>query len=133
MVVASGPAGFTARGALRSAAWFAAAGVALSAAKLFTGFRLPCPWRAVTGTLCPLCGSTTLGTHLLRGDVAAAWASNPFVFVLLTLGVLASLAWVVEAAGGPALRPPRAVRSPRLWWTVLGVAALGFMLWRNLP
>jgi hypothetical protein len=97
-----------------------------------TGFGLPCPWRAVTGTLCPLCGATALGGHLLHGEFAAAWAANQFVFVLGCGLVLAAGLWTVEALGGPAVRPPRALRRPWVWWTVLGAAALGFALWRNL-
>lgn len=126
------PAGFTAAGALRAAGWFALVGVGLSAANALTGLGLPCPWRALTGTLCPLCGSTTMGTHLLRGDLAGAWTANPFVLVLLALGVVAVVAWTVEALGGPGLRPPARLRSPTLWWTVVGAAALGFAVWRNL-
>ena len=48
------------------------------------------------------------------------------------LGGLAVVAWTIEAAGGPALRPPPALRSPALWWSLLGAAALGFTIWRNL-
>lgn len=125
------PVSFSAARALRSAAWFGAAGLALSAVKLFTGIRIGCPWRALTGTLCPLCGATAMGSKLLAGDLAGAWTSNPFVLVLLGLGLLAVAAWTIEVAGGPALRPPRALRSPALWWAVLGAAALVFMIWRN--
>lgn len=123
---------FSAARALRAAAWFGAAGLTLSALKLLTGVGIGCPWRALTGTQCPLCGATTMGTHLLVGDIAGAWASNPFVLVLLGLGLLAVIAWTVEVAGGPALRPPRALRSPVLWWGILGFTALVFMILRNL-
>ncbi|MGC3955384.1 MAG: DUF2752 domain-containing protein [Propionicimonas sp.] len=100
--------------------------------KLTTGIRIGCPWRHFTGTLCPLCGATTMGTRLLAGDLAGAWAHNPFVLVLLGLGGLAVVAWTIEVAGGPALRPPSGLRSPALWWSVLGAAAVGFAIWRNL-
>ncbi len=123
---------FSAARALRAAAWFGAAGLTLSAVKLLTGVRIGCIWRHFTGTLCPLCGATTMGSRLLVGDLAGAWESNPFVLVLLGLGLLAVVAWTVEVAGGPALRPPPALRSPVLWWGVLGAAALGFMILRNL-
>ncbi|MGC4152771.1 MAG: DUF2752 domain-containing protein [Propionicimonas sp.] len=123
---------FSAVRALRAAAWFGAAGVTLSAIKLVTDVRIGCPWLALTGTFCPLCGATTMGSRLLVGDIAGAWANNPFVLVLLGLGLLAVIAWTVEVAGGPALRPPRALRSPALWWSILGAAALAFMIWRNL-
>ncbi len=126
------PVPFSPARALRSAAWFGAAGLALSAVKLTTDLRVDCPWRALTGTLCPLCGATTMGSRLLVGDLAGAWASNPFVLVLFALGGVAVIAWTIEVAGGPALRPPRALRSPALWWSMLGFAALAFMIGRNL-
>lgn len=132
MATTTSQAGFTPRAALGSVAWFAAAGVAISLTKALTGFGLPCPWRALTGTLCPLCGSTTMGVHLLGGDLAAAWQSNPFVLVLLGGLAVAVVAWSVELLGGPALRPPRRLRSARGWWVVLIGVALGFTLWRNL-
>lgn len=126
------PASFSAARALQVAALIGGSGVALSAIKLFTGIGIGCPWRALTGTLCPLCGATTMGSELLVGDVSGAWASNPFVLVLLGVGLLAVIAWTIEAAGGPAVRPPRALRSSGLWWGLLGAAALAFMVWRNL-
>ncbi len=126
------PAQFSPIRALTSAVWLAAAGVALSAAKTFAGVGIPCPWRAVTGTLCPFCGGTTLGVHLLHGDVGAAFAANQFVFVLLAAYALAVVAWTVEALGGPALRPPARLRRASLWWIVFGVCALTFMVVRNV-
>ncbi len=124
--------GFSAAAALRAAGWFAAAGGSLGVVHALTGWGLPCPWRLLTGTLCPLCGATTMASRLLTGDVAGAWASNPFVLVLLCVGGLAVVAWTVEAAGGPRLRPPAALRRRGVWWTLLGAAALSFMAWRNL-
>lgn len=126
------PAGFSATAALRSAAWFVGTGGALGAVHALTGWGLPCPWRALTGTLCPLCGGTTMASRLLTGDLGGAWAANPFLLVLLGLFGAAVVAWTVEALGGPALRPPARVRSAGLWWTVLAGAAVAFMLWRNL-
>lgn len=126
------PARFSASAALKSAAWAGAAGLGLSAVKAFTGFGIPCPWRALTGLLCPFCGATTLGVNLLHGEVAAAWSANQFVFVLLIGYAGAILAWIVEALGGPALRPPRRLRSAALWSGVLGVIAVGFAVARNL-
>lgn len=130
--MAVSPARFSPVRALTSAAWLAAAGLALSAAKAFAGVGVPCPWRAVTGTLCPFCGGTTLGVHLLHGEIGAAFAANQFAFVLLAGYALAVVAWTVEALGGPALRPPARLRSPALWWIVFGVCAVAFMVVRNV-
>jgi len=84
-----------------------AGGLALSALFATTGVGVPCPFLALTGWQCPLCGGTRMGAALLRGDVAAAYAFNPLVLVAVTvLGALA-VVWAIEVAGGPAIRPPR--------------------------
>lgn len=122
----------TARDKVRSVAIFGAIGVSLSGIYAFSGYGIPCPWRMITHTLCPFCGATTLGADLLRGDVGAAWASNQFVFVLLVGTALAGIAWVVELLGGPRLRLPGRLADQRLWYAVLGGAALLFAVVRNL-
>lgn len=43
----------------------------------------PCVWKLLTGADCPGCGLTTAMLHLLRLDPAAAYASNPLVFLVL--------------------------------------------------
>jgi hypothetical protein len=117
---------------------FFAGGVALSALYATTGLGLPCPFRAVTGWDCPLCGGTRMGDALLHGDVSAAFGFNPLAVVgLLVLGILGVL-WAVEAAGGPAVRLPRplADRLQRIrpsHWLVAGlVVAVIYTLARNL-
>ena len=117
---------------------FFAGGVALSALYATTGLGLPCPFRAVTGWDCPLCGGTRMGDALLHGDVSAAFGFNPLAVVgLLVLGMLGVL-WAVEAAGGPAVRLPRplADRLQRVrpsHWLVAGlVVAVIYTLARNL-
>lgn len=117
---------------------FIAGGVGLSALYAVTGVGVPCPFRTLTGWNCPLCGGTRLGAALLHGDLGAAFAYNPLVFVaLVVIGGLAT-AWVVEAAGGPALRPPSrwqaaARRLGWLSWLAVGLTvAGGYTLLRNL-
>lgn len=43
----------------------------------------PCLWKLMTHIDCPGCGLTTAMLHLLRLDPAAAYASNPLVFLVL--------------------------------------------------
>lgn len=130
---AAARAPFSARRALGSVGWLAATGVGLSGVYALTGFGIPCPWRVLTGTLCPFCGSTHLGERLLHFDLAGAWAANPFVFVLLAGVGVASLLWIVEALGGRAVRLPVALRSQPLWYAVIGGAGLLFAVVRNWP
>ncbi|MFT3834816.1 MAG: DUF2752 domain-containing protein [Micropruina sp.] len=118
---------------LRSLAIFGATGLGLSGLAATTGLGIPCPWRALTGTLCPFCGGTHVGMALLRGDLADAWAANQFVVVGLGVLVVLGLFWTLEALGGPAVRPPRALRWPsRRWWLLIGGGALLFGFLRNL-
>jgi Protein of unknown function (DUF2752) len=117
---------------------FFAGGLALSALYATTGVGLPCPFRAVTGWDCPLCGGTRMGAALLDGDVLAAFGHNPLALIgLLILGLLGVL-WAVEAVGGPAVRLPRrwAERLRRVrpaQWLVVGLLiAVSYTIARNL-
>lgn len=118
--------------ALRAVAGFGVVGLGLSGWYATTGIGIPCPWRQLTGTLCPFCGATTMGSALLHGDLAAAWAANQFVFLLLCGVVVASAVWVVELLGGPGPRLPQRLRDQRAWYLVLGLAAVAFAVVRNL-
>lgn len=121
-----------ARQGLRAAGLLGVVGVGLSGVYAASGIGLPCPWRYLTHTLCPFCGSTHLGVALLHGDIAGAWAANPFVFVLLAGLMVVSVFWTVELLGGPAVRLPGRLGDQRLWYVALAVAALGFAVVRNL-
>jgi Protein of unknown function (DUF2752) len=117
---------------------FFAGGLALSALYATTGVGLPCPFRALTGWDCPLCGGTRMGDALLHGDIRTAFEFNPLALLgMLIMGVLGVL-WAVEAAGGPAVRLPRSLaerlRGVRLsYWLVIGlIVAVVYTLVRNL-
>jgi Protein of unknown function (DUF2752) len=118
---------------------FFAGGLALSALYATTGFGLPCPFRAITGWDCPLCGGTRMGSALLHGDVQAAFLYNPLALIcLLVLGLLGVL-WAVEAAGGPAIRLPRSFATTWLrriragQWLAVGLAiAVIYTIARNM-
>lgn len=124
---------FTPGRGLRGLAGFAAAGAAISLAGA-AGYGIPCPWRAFTGTLCPLCGATHLGVRLLHGDVAGAFWANPFVFALLAVLAGLGVVWTVAALGGPIVRlPRRLVGLPAdRWWLALAVLGVGFAVVRNV-
>ena len=127
----AGGAGATAAAGLKSTAGLGAIGVSLSGLYAFTGIGIPCPWRLVTRTLCPFCGATNMGAALLRGDLGAAWAANPFVLTALSGLALACIFWLVELLGGPAVRLPRRLSDQRIWYTALAAAGIAFALWRN--
>ena len=70
-------------------------------------FYPPCPLRALTGLLCPLCGGLRAAHALLHGRVLDAVTLNPFLFV-------SGLAWPVVPAR----------------WTMIGAAL--FTIARNI-
>jgi len=93
----------------------AAAVVPLDAPFLF------CPFRAATGLPCLTCGCTHAFHHLVRGQVAAAFASSP-LGALLAMACAAHLLWtLLRLCGLPyalSVQPTRAIR-----WTAAGALA----------
>ena len=79
----------------------------------------PCRLREVTGVPCPACGSTRLLEELAAGDVPAAAAANPTVFVAL----LAVLAWAALATVGRRLVLERREKRGLGVLAVIGAAA----------
>ena len=90
---------------LRELRWAGAGMLAVAATKPLwssVGSEYSCPFRAMTGVPCPLCGMTTsvCATVALRfGD---AFAANPFGIV----AVLVAIALVVVRARGTVSFPP---------------------------
>jgi hypothetical protein len=128
----------TARSGLLVVGGLFAGGFALSALFATTGFGVPCPFLALTGWQCPLCGGTRMGAALLHGDLASAYGFNPLVLIVMTvLGALA-MVWAIEIAGGPAARPARSLTKrlehvPAVAWLLLAlVLAVVYTVVRNL-
>ncbi|MFD6287736.1 DUF2752 domain-containing protein [Streptomyces sp. NPDC060205] len=84
------------------------------------GHVLPaCPFRFVTGLLCPACGGTRMTYDLMHGQFGAAWLDNR-VLLLASPFALALLArWIVEGLRGRRWRPEL---SPRVQVLVLAIA-----------
>ena len=88
----------------------------------------PCPFLALTGLLCPGCGSTRALHALLHGDVGQALAMNPLLVLSMPL-----LGWMALSAAGA--NPPGRrllmplLANPKTWLVVL----LGYGVMRNLP
>lgn len=59
------------------------------------GFRIPCPFRFMTGLRCPGCGITTMLLHILHGEFHAAFAANQVLFVLLPVLLLAAVVRII--------------------------------------
>ncbi|MCW2803675.1 MAG: hypothetical protein JWN06_1892 [Propionibacteriaceae bacterium] len=129
---------FRAANALVALGSFVAGGVALSALYAITGLGVPCPFRALTGWDCPLCGGTRMGSSLLHLDIGAAFGYNPVALIGLVVVASLGLLWTVEVLGGPRVRPPAALgqrlrRVHPTRWLLLGLtAAAAYTLVRNL-
>lgn len=125
---------FSARAALARTVAFGAAGAAIAGAHLLFGIGLPCPFLALTGWQCPFCGGTRAAGALATGDLTAAWAHNAFIVVGAAVLGLCLIAWTGEVLGGPALRPPKALRplTQQKIYLVVGMVAVVFAVVRNL-
>ncbi|MER5429636.1 DUF2752 domain-containing protein [Streptomyces sp. NPDC002588] len=84
------------------------------------GHILPqCPFRLVTGLLCPACGGTRMAYDLMHGDFAQAWLDNR-VLLLASPYALALLArWIWEGLHGRSWHPKLSRRGLAV---VLGIA-----------
>jgi hypothetical protein len=90
-----------------------------------------CPFLAVTGLPCPMCGGLRAVNNLTHGDVVGALSSNLLVVLALPLAVAFWLRWYQVASGrraGWGFRLPR----PATVWVWFGVLVV-FGVVRNLP
>jgi hypothetical protein len=97
-----------------------------------------CPFLALTGLYCPVCGSLRAVHALAHGDVPAAVGLNVLTVAAVTALAGLWVVWVVgvvragRAAGGARDRHARP-SVPRWVGLVLLVAAVAFGVLRNLP
>jgi hypothetical protein len=125
-----GVAGPSAGIALATACIALAASALLLAFDPATTWWFPsCPFRAVTGWLCPFCGSLRALHAILRGSPRIALELNPLAIAGLVLGLI--------ALAHDAVRPAHATRFQRLadlCFSGRGFAlVVAFGVFRNLP
>lgn len=107
----------------------------LSAATLLVALRDPheggypiCPVLALTGYYCAGCGGLRAAHDLATGDLAGAWAMNPFFTVVMPVVALLWMIWLFRCATN---RPPW---QPPAWPLVAFlVLAVVVSVLRNLP
>nr|WP_314411090.1 DUF2752 domain-containing protein [Streptomyces sp. DSM 40484] len=84
------------------------------------GHLLPaCPFRFVTGLLCPACGGTRMVYDLMHGQFTAAWLDNRALLLASPLALALLARWIVEGLRGRRWRPRL---SSRVQVLVLAVA-----------
>lgn len=90
------------------------------------GHWLPaCPFRYVTGLLCPACGGTRMTYDLLHGDLAQAWLDNRALLLAAPFALLLLGRWAVEGLRGRRWRPEPSGRTQAV---VLALAVLWVVL-----
>lgn len=95
---------------------------------------IACPFLAITGWQCPLCGGTRMAVDLASGDVAAAWQHNAVALVAVATLLIAMVWWAGQAVG---LRrtsrwsAPHWLSQPHVYRVVVVVAAV-WTVTRNL-
>ena len=95
-----------------------------------SGFFPVCPFRALTGFVCPGCGSTRGLHRLLHGDLVAAFELNPLLMLSLPFLLYALLRYTNAAVRGQPLR--KVQLSSKYVWMLL-VVILSFWVFRNTP
>jgi hypothetical protein len=84
------------------------------------GHVLPrCPFRLVTGLLCPACGGTRMVYDLMHGHFNEAWLDNRALLLASPYALALMGRWVVEGLRGRRWQPRLSVRGQAL---VLGLA-----------
>lgn len=90
------------------------------------GHVLPrCPFRLVTGLLCPACGGTRMVYDLMHGDAGAAWLDNRVMLLASPFALVLLARWITEGLRGRRWRPRLKPRTQALVlltavsWTVV--------------
>jgi hypothetical protein len=89
-----------------------------------------CPFRALTGFLCPGCGSTRGMHQLLHGNIIAAFELNPLLLIALPFLFVALLDYTHRVMTNRPLR--HNTLAPKYIYTIFGVV-LFFWVFRNSP
>ncbi|MEU1533302.1 DUF2752 domain-containing protein [Streptomyces fagopyri] len=93
------------------------------------GHVLPrCPFRLVTGLLCPACGGTRMVYDLMHGHFAGAWMDNRALLLASPFALALLARWASEGLRGRRWRPELRPRTQAL----ILLVAVGWTVARNL-
>ena len=95
-----------------------------------SGFFPPCPFRFLTGFLCPGCGSTRALHQILHGHFEAAFMLNPLLMLGIPFMLFAFLRYSVTVMRGEVPRP-NALPAPYIY--AMFVVIVSFWVFRNTP
>lgn len=88
----------------------------------------PCGLRETLGFPCPTCGVTTSLSHSVRGEVAAAWGTQPLGLLLIPAALALCVAAVRRHRRGDDLLAAAAGVGPRVWGVVAAVVVTCWLL-----
>ncbi len=123
-----------ARERLKTSTAVAVVGAGLVGLYSVSHWGIACPFLAITGWQCPLCGGTRMAVDLASGDVAAAWQHNAVALVAVATLLIAMVWWAGQAVGlrGTARwSAPNWLSQPHVYRVVVVVAAV-WTVTRNL-
>jgi hypothetical protein len=117
-----------------AALWFAfaiTAGVVLYLVDPASSRLFPeCPFRVLTGLLCPGCGTTRALHRLMHGELAAAVRLSPLLMVVAPILGFSAISGFMLVVRGIALPRPRI---SAIWIWALLTVIMGFWVLRNTP
>ncbi|MBD3348649.1 MAG: DUF2752 domain-containing protein [Candidatus Eisenbacteria bacterium] len=89
----------------------------IAAAAATGGGPVVCPFRLVTGLPCPTCGMVRATRHVLNGEPADAWRTNPLDAATLLIGApLAACLLIANRLGRWAVRMRVSRTERRMLW-----------------
>ena len=95
-----------------------------------TGFFPACPFRLLTGFLCPGCGSTRALHQILHGHFATAFTLNPLLLLAIPFILFAFIRYSVIVLRGGVPRP-NALPAAAIY--AIFFVILSFWIFRNTP
>ena len=95
-----------------------------------SGFFPGCPFRLLTGFLCPGCGTTRALHQILHGHFDTAFTLNPLLLLAIPFAVFAFIRYSVIVMRGGVPRP-NALPAPVVY--AIFFIILSFWIFRNTP
>ncbi len=72
---------------IKEVLWILGLGILYFIFVSITGLYIPCPFRLVTGYLCPGCGISHYFVHMAHLEFSEAFRANPYIFVFIPIAI----------------------------------------------
>ena len=94
-----------------------------------TGIYVPCPFRTLTGYLCPGCGISHYFVHMAHLDFSAAFRNNQYVFFFIPIAIIY---WIFKTYKYIKTGERHYSKLEIAIFVIALIAALAFGVWRNI-